>query len=86
MLAQVKVIAAAGLLAALGTVGISGSAIATASGSPGSVVDVSTPAMLDSDGTQGSFAPAVQGTQDSDGDQDAHATGSFEAVPQGVHK
>jgi hypothetical protein len=38
---------------------------------------------VDADGTQGSFANAVQGTIDSDGDQDAFdAIRSEEASPQ----
>lgn len=66
---------AALLFAALG---IGGSAVAVAdvqaSGGSGTVVDT--------DGTQGDLAAAVQGTQDSDGDQDAFITGSERAVPQ----
>lgn len=78
-------IAAACAVGALATLGIHGGGIPSANASPNSHVDVSGPATVDTDGTQGSFAPAVQGTQDSDGDQDAFATGSSEAVPQGVH-
>lgn len=63
------------LFAALG---IGGSAVAMAdvqaSGGAGTVVDT--------DGTQGDMVPAVQGKQDSDGDQDAFITGSERAVPQ----
>jgi len=37
---------------------------------------------VDHDGTEGSFAPAVQGKIDDDGDQDAFMTMSEEASPQ----
>ena len=37
---------------------------------------------VDLDGTQGDFTDAVQGTTDSDGDQDAFLTTSEEAAPQ----
>jgi hypothetical protein len=37
---------------------------------------------VDIDGTQGDFNPAVQGTTDSDGDQDAFMTNSEEVKPQ----
>jgi len=73
---------AAFALGALATLGIHGGAVAAATTSPNSHVDVSQPATVDTDGTQGSFAPAIQGSEDSDGDQDAFATGSTEAVPQ----
>lgn len=37
---------------------------------------------VDRDGTQGSYSDAVQGVEDTDGDQDAFMTGSEEARPQ----
>ncbi|MGI9125339.1 MAG: hypothetical protein ACR2JM_11400 [Mycobacterium sp.] len=37
---------------------------------------------IDHDGTQGDLVPAVQGSTDSDGDQDAFLTASEEATPQ----
>lgn len=37
---------------------------------------------VDRDGTQGTFTDSVQGTADSDGDQDAYLNGSEEAAPQ----
>ena len=45
-------------------------------------ISVSQGEKVDSDGTQGSFTNAVEGTQDSDGDRDAFDTQSWEAVPQ----
>lgn len=52
-------------------------------GTPGDMnISVSQGEKVDSDGTQGSFTNAVEGTQDSDGDQDAFDTQSWEAVPQ----
>jgi hypothetical protein len=45
-------------------------------------ISVSSDEKLDTDGTQGSFTPAVQGVKDSDGDQDAFDQGSWEATPQ----
>lgn len=52
-------------------------------GSPGDMnISVSQGERVDSDGTQGSFTNSVEGTQDSDGDQDAFDTQSWEAVPQ----
>lgn len=52
-------------------------------GTPGDMnISVSQGEKVDSDGTQGSFTNAVEGTQDSDGDQDAFDTKSWEAVPQ----
>lgn len=52
-------------------------------GTPGEMnISVSQGERVDSDGTQGSFTNAVEGTQDSDGDQDAFDTQSWEAVPQ----
>lgn len=62
---------------------VSGTDSSPSPGIPGDMkISVSPDEKIDSDGTQGSFAVAVQGTQDTDGDQDAFATGSAEAVPQ----
>jgi len=61
----------------------SGTDTAATPGTPGAMnIGVSAGEKVDTDGTQGSFAPAIQGTQDSDGDQDAFSTGSWEAAPQ----
>ncbi|MCB0930600.1 MAG: hypothetical protein KDB71_01705 [Mycobacterium sp.] len=69
---------AAGLVAALAIFPLAGAAIAEAdveaTGGSGTTVDT--------DGTQGDLKPAVQGTQDSDGFQDAYANDSEKAVPQ----
>ena len=71
---------AAGSAAVLAVLGVGGIAVAAAdsgvqaSGGAGTTVD--------KDGTQGDLKPAVQGTQDSDGDQDAYANGSVIASPQ----
>lgn len=71
----------AGLMAALLTTAAvalspvaAASGAVTASGGHGTTVD--------RDGTQGDLAPAVQGTQDDDGDQDAYLHASEEATPQ----
>ena len=90
-----KVVVVAGISAGLISLGLGVSALANASGGAGNPSPTPTPGIpgnmqlgtsadetIDKDGTQGSFAPAVQGTQDSDGDEDAHSSGSFEAVPQ----
>jgi hypothetical protein len=63
--------------AALATLGIGGGAVAHAS-----PVDASPPAIVDVDGTQGQFVPAVQGAQDDDGIQDAYLTNSVMVAPQ----
>lgn len=77
--------ALAGLLVASG---LALSPIAAAS--PSSTVDATggSGTQVDSDGTQGEFVPAVQGTTDDDGDQDAYtlklaevATPQFKATP-----
>lgn len=61
----------------------SGTDTSATPGTPGDMkISVSSDEKVDSDGTQGSFTNSVEGTQDSDGDQDAFATGSWEAVPQ----
>lgn len=64
--------------AALAALGVGGSAIAaadpTTSGGSGGYVD--------SDGTQGELKPAIQGTQDDDGDQGAYSRGSTYVWPQ----
>ncbi len=69
---------AAGVVAALAMFPLAGAAIAAAdveaTGGSGTKVDT--------DGTQGDLKPAIQGVQDSDGDQDAYAIGSVIAVPQ----
>ena len=46
-------------------------------------ISVSQGEKVDSDGTQGSFTNAVEGTQDSDGDQDAFDTQSWGGRPSG---
>jgi len=62
---------------------VSGTDSSPTPGTPGDMkISVSPDEKIDSDGTQGSFTNAIQGTPDSDGDQDAFATGSAEAVPQ----
>lgn len=64
--------------AALAAIGLSGGAIASAdpttNGGSGGYVD--------SDGTQGTLNPAVQGTQDDDGYQGAYSKGSTYVWPQ----
>jgi len=69
---------AAGVVAALAVLPVAGAAIAAAdvqaTGGSGTKVDT--------DGTQGDLKPAVQGTQDSDGIQDACMYGSEKASPQ----
>lgn len=86
-------LALAACLAATGIgLGVGGAPTATAikggdssatPGTPGDMnISVSQGEKVDSDGTQGSFTNAVEGTQDSDGDQDAFDTQSWEAVPQ----
>lgn len=91
-IARKKLSVAVGLAAAVIGVGIVGAPIAGAvsgtntsatPGTPGDMqISVSPDEKVDSDGTQGSFTNAVQGTKDSDGDQDAFETNSSEAVPQ----
>jgi len=68
--------AAAAVVLGLAAIGGAASAAADvqATGGAGTAVDT--------DGTQGELKPAVQGTQDSDGDQDAFIIGSEMAVPQ----
>lgn len=61
-------------------VGVAVSPIAAASGNVEGSGGANT--TVDSDGTQGSLAPAVQGVTDDDGYQDALLIGSEEAVPQ----
>lgn len=78
-----KIVIAAGFAAALGATALSGSALAEAAG--GGNVVVTSPGTVDTDGTQGSYTPAMQGQLDSDGDQDAYSNGSWEATPQDVH-
>lgn len=77
-MSKIKLRFAAGLLAAFAVLQVASAAIAvadvTATGGSGTKVDT--------DGTQGDLKPAVQGVQDSDGDQDAYATGSAVAIPQ----
>ena len=74
----VRLALAAGGAAVAAVFGMGGIAVAVAdvqaSGGAGTTVDT--------DGTQGDIKPAVQGNQDSDGDQDAYAYGSTIAVPQ----
>jgi hypothetical protein len=73
-------VTALGGMAALGhTAAVGGNAIILASNG-GNVV--TSPGTVDSDGTQGSYVPAVQGQADSDGDQDAYLNNSWEATPQ----
>lgn len=86
-LATIAVLAAGviigGLSAAPMAAAISGTNTTATPGVPGDMkISVSPDEKLDADGTQGSFAPAVQGVQDSDGDQDAFSNGSWEATPQ----
>jgi hypothetical protein len=69
-----------GFAITMGVAALGGSAIAAASS--GGNVDVSPPGVIDSDGTQGSYAPAMQGQADDDGDQDAYLNNSWEATPQ----
>lgn len=77
-MAKSKLRLAAGLVAAFAFLPSATAAVAAAdvnaSGGAGTKVDT--------DGTQGDLKPAVQGAQDSDGDQDAYATGSAIAIPQ----
>lgn len=89
---RTKLALAVGLTATVMGIALSGTPVAGAvsgtdssatPGTPGDMkISVSPDEKVDSDGTQGSFTNAIQGTQDSDGDQDAFATGSAEAVPQ----
>jgi len=78
---RTTVATAAVALACMGGVAVGLSPVAaavndnvTATGGDGTTVD--------RDGTQGDLIPAVQGTTDSDGDQDAFLTGSEVAAPQ----
>lgn len=75
---NIKSFLAAGILTGFAVLGSSAIASAdmniNATGGSGTAVD--------SDGTQGSFKPAVQGTQDSDNEQDAVLRPSQEFVPQ----
>lgn len=72
----------AGFATAIGGAALSGNTLAVASGGGNVVVS---PGTVDSDGTEGSYAPAIQGKVDSDGDQDAYANGSWVVTPQDVH-
>ena len=70
--------------AVFGLAAVAGVVLSPVAAASGGTVDATGGAntSVDSDGTQGSLVPAVQGTTDSDGDQDAFLTGSEEAVPQ----
>jgi hypothetical protein len=74
-----KLAVSTGFAIAMGVAAIGGSAIAAASGGN---VDVAPPGVVDSDGTQGSYTPAVQGQADDNGDQDAYLNNSWVASPQ----
>jgi hypothetical protein len=90
--APAKAVVLAGLTAALISFGVGASPFASAQsgtdttatpGKPGDMnISVSSDEKVDADGTQGSFTPAIQGAEDSDGDQDAFDHGSWEATPQ----
>lgn len=78
---KTTVVSAAVALSVLGGAAIGLSPVAgavnhnvTATGGDGTAVD--------SDGTQGDLIPAVQGSSDSDGDQDAYLINSEAAAPQ----
>lgn len=73
MIARTFVGLAVALVLGAGAAGVAAADV-TATGGDGTVVDA--------DGTQGKLAPAVQGNQDDDGDQDAFLTGSAKATPQ----
>ncbi len=90
-----NLIIVAGLAAGLISLGLGSGAASASSGhqSSGSDVQVSTSPgdmrlatspdeKVDTDGTQGNFESAIQGTVDNDNDQDSFAIGSFEATPQ----
>ena len=73
--------AGAGVIAALAaTAAIALSPVAAASGNVTATGGDGT--SIDRDGTQGDLVPAVQGTADDDGDQDAYLQSSEEAIPQ----
>ncbi|MGV0991020.1 MAG: hypothetical protein ACOYB7_02090 [Mycobacterium sp.] len=80
MTVTLKGLVAAAILTGFAILGIGGATIASAdmninaTGGSGTAVD--------KDGTQGTMAPAVQGTQDSDNDQDAWLHPSTDVTPQ----
>lgn len=70
----------AGFAAAFAGTALSANTLAAGGGNV-----VVSPGTVDSDGTEGSYAPAIQGKVDSDGDQDAYSNGSWVVTPQDVH-